>query len=432
MPLELVMSIMRMVGSAIAAAHELGYVHRDLKPQNIFLIPTPLDGHLVDVAKVLDFGISKMRNSTTVKTQENTLLGTPQYMAPEQATGQHAAVDERTDVFALGAIVYEMLTGTPAFSGESIPEVVFKVVYEQPPRLAERAPDVPAAVVDAVEKAMQKQADDRFPTVNAFIETLTGRPLVQRSSMISLSPDRPRPTTTGKLAGQAAFANTVDSGSVAKSAVQISPHAATVASQDGHQPSPIAPAERPRPRALMLGLALACAVAIAAVIYLVVRNGDTPANTPVAVVEPDAVTVQQTTDAAEVIAVVDDAAISIDAAAVPDAAVVVKPDARTRVTRPVAIDRTQGDPLAWEWIDKAEAAFRAGNFDLAKLHCNSVIDNSQTASALQRSIALLMRGTIHCKAQSIGLAQGDFRAISIASYRTTLIARCKAAGQSLD
>src|SRR6185295_16041613 len=95
---------------------------------------------VVEVAKVLDFGISKIRGSQTVKTQETALLGTPQYMAPEQATGRHNDVDERTDVFALGAIVHEMLTGEPAFTGASIPEVVFKVVYEQPAPLPESVP----------------------------------------------------------------------------------------------------------------------------------------------------------------------------------------------------------------------------------------------------------------------------------------------------
>ena len=111
LPLDQVVSIVRQVGSALAAAHRAGIVHRDLKPQNIFLVPTEVDGRMVEIAKVLDFGISKIRGSQTVKTQDSALLGTPQYMAPEQATGQHASIDERTDVFAFGAIVYEMLSG---------------------------------------------------------------------------------------------------------------------------------------------------------------------------------------------------------------------------------------------------------------------------------------------------------------------------------
>jgi eukaryotic-like serine/threonine-protein kinase len=196
--LDQVMAIMRMVGSAIAAAHQLGYVHRDLKPQNIFLLPTEIDGRFVEVAKVLDFGISKLRNSTTVKTQENTLLGTPQYMAPEQASAKHGDVDERTDVFALGAIVYEMLAGAPAFAGESIPAVVYRVVHDEPDPLAKVAPATPPAVIAAVEKAMQKEQPDRFPTVSAFIEALTGRPLRtvprQRRRRAS-NPVRPRSRT---------------------------------------------------------------------------------------------------------------------------------------------------------------------------------------------------------------------------------------------
>jgi len=107
---EQMSSIIRQVGSALAAAHAKGIVHRDLKPQNIFLVPSEIDGQTREIAKVLDFGISKMRDSQTVKTQDSALLGTPQYMAPEQATGQHDKVDERTDIFALGAIVYEMLS----------------------------------------------------------------------------------------------------------------------------------------------------------------------------------------------------------------------------------------------------------------------------------------------------------------------------------
>src|SRR5688500_13931959 len=122
-------SIIRQVASALAAAHREGIIHRDLKPPNVFLVPTDVDGVMVERAKVLDFGISKIRGSTTVQTQDTAILGTPQYMAPEQATGNHAAVDARTDVFALGVMIYEMLSGQPAFDGASIPEVVFKVVY---------------------------------------------------------------------------------------------------------------------------------------------------------------------------------------------------------------------------------------------------------------------------------------------------------------
>ncbi|MDQ3364590.1 MAG: serine/threonine protein kinase, partial [Myxococcota bacterium] len=224
--LDHAMAIIRQVGSAVAAAHRAGIVHRDLKPQNIFLVGSEIDGRPVEVAKVLDFGISKIRGSQTVKTQDNALLGTPQYMAPEQATGQHTAVDERTDVFALGAIVYEMLCGHPAFSGESIPEVVFKVVYEQPAPLELRAPGVPADVVRAVSRAMAKPSDDRFASVSTFVEALTGMPLAPpRASLGAIAnvglahktlkpalaaPGGSRPTANES--GSDAFANTIGSG----------------------------------------------------------------------------------------------------------------------------------------------------------------------------------------------------------------------------
>ena len=161
------------IAAALSAAHREGVIHRDLKPQNVFLVTRPdeVGGNLV---KVLDFGISKIRGSQTVKTQDSTILGTPQYMAPEQAIGNHAAVDARTDVFALGAIVYEMLAGCPAFTGHSIPEVVFKVVYEEPPPLADRVPDLIPRVAEAVARAMTKQQDLRFADVTSFVEAMAG------------------------------------------------------------------------------------------------------------------------------------------------------------------------------------------------------------------------------------------------------------------
>jgi serine/threonine-protein kinase len=185
MPVEQTMSILRQVGSALAAAHREGIVHRDLKPQNIFLVQTEVAGKSVEVAKVLDFGISKIRGSQTVKTQETALLGTPQYMSPEQATGHHNAVDERTDVFAMGAIVHEMLCGSPAFTGASIPEVVFKVVYEPAAALPET---IPPEISGAVKKAMSKAQPERFPSMSSFIEALTGMPLASPRDIVPPTP----------------------------------------------------------------------------------------------------------------------------------------------------------------------------------------------------------------------------------------------------
>ncbi|HTM22194.1 MAG TPA: serine/threonine-protein kinase, partial [Kofleriaceae bacterium] len=186
LPLDETCSIVRQIGSALSTAHRENIVHRDLKPHNVFLCPTESGGIEGTEAKVLDFGISKIRGSQTVKTNAATMLGTPQYMAPEQALGNHAAVDARTDIFALGAMVYEMLSGRPGFLGESIPEVVFKVVYEEPPRL-DTLVAAPPGVIDAVHRALSKKQEERFPDVTSFVEALTGSPLntLRRGAVIA-------------------------------------------------------------------------------------------------------------------------------------------------------------------------------------------------------------------------------------------------------
>jgi serine/threonine-protein kinase len=177
LPLATALDFARQIGSALAAAHRAGVVHRDLKPENIFLCPTDAGGVVAERVKVLDFGISKIRGSQTVKTQDQVLIGTPQYMAPEQASGQNAAVDARTDLFALGAIVYEMLAGRPAFSGDSVVAVIMNVVTGTPAPLASLAPAVPPEVTAAIDRALAKKPEARFADVAAFIEALTGKPL---------------------------------------------------------------------------------------------------------------------------------------------------------------------------------------------------------------------------------------------------------------
>jgi serine/threonine protein kinase len=177
LPLPQVLAFARQIGSALQAAHNEGIVHRDLKPHNVFLCPSETHGYATEQVKVLDFGISKIQGSETVKTQTNAILGTPQYMSPEQAKGAHRDMDHRTDVFALGAMVYEMLTGRAAFLGDSIPEVMFKVVYEEPPPLAELVPGLPPNVIAAVQHALVKNRDQRCESAAAFVEELTGDPL---------------------------------------------------------------------------------------------------------------------------------------------------------------------------------------------------------------------------------------------------------------
>ncbi len=172
LPIERVLSTVDQVASALAAVHRRGIVHRDLKPQNIFLVRDPNAendaGVPLELVKLVDFGISKVRAASMVLTGERVLLGTPQYMAPEQARGT-GDVDARADQFALASIVYEMLTGRLAFPGDRVEIVVYRITHEHPRPLG--APWGPA-IARVLDRAMQKDPDERFPSVADFATAL--------------------------------------------------------------------------------------------------------------------------------------------------------------------------------------------------------------------------------------------------------------------
>lgn len=184
LPLEQAKTIVYQVGSALAATHAHGVVHRDLKPDNIFLIASPVGERV----KVLDFGISKIQDSQTVQTMESALVGTPQYMAPEQALGQNKDISGQTDVFALAAITYEMLSGQPAFTGDNLAKLVFNVAYQPHTPIAQVCPGLPACERDAIEHGLTKDRAQRTPTIQAFVEAFTQQTL-------TLSEPVPRPDT---------------------------------------------------------------------------------------------------------------------------------------------------------------------------------------------------------------------------------------------
>src|SRR5262249_54770460 len=124
------LTVTRALVSALSAVHALNVVHRDLKPQNVIL--GRRNGQ--EIIKVLDFGISKISGSTDIQTKTASLMGTPAYMSPEQARGQSAHVDARSDQFALGAMVYEMLSGRRAFlsEGDQIMTTLYRILNEDP------------------------------------------------------------------------------------------------------------------------------------------------------------------------------------------------------------------------------------------------------------------------------------------------------------
>ena len=172
-PLADTLSIARQMGAALHAAHQVGVIHRDLKPDNVFLLSPETGGDAGPRVKLLDFGISKIVSSRSIQTRDDVLLGTPRYMSPEQAQGLNSTVDARSDLFSLGAIVYEMLCGEPPFTGAAVTDILYRIVYDPPKPLAQRRPELPAHVCEAVERALAKKPDQRYPDVASFISRLT-------------------------------------------------------------------------------------------------------------------------------------------------------------------------------------------------------------------------------------------------------------------
>ncbi len=157
-------SIFRQTASALQAAHQKGVIHRDLKPKNGFLCKR---GEMQDFVKVVDFGISKVLGADSVITQANQLIGTPCYMAPEQAESD-ASVDLRSDVYSMGVILYEMLAGRPPFTGGPIPALLYQIVHRPPPPLLTFRSDIPHAVATLIDKALAKRPEHRFNSMKRF------------------------------------------------------------------------------------------------------------------------------------------------------------------------------------------------------------------------------------------------------------------------
>jgi tRNA A-37 threonylcarbamoyl transferase component Bud32 len=440
LPLDEVIPILRQVGSALAAAHRSGVIHRDLKPANIFLIPQE-EGP--PRAKVLDFGISKIHGSGTVKTQDTQMLGTPQYMAPEQATGKHAEVDARTDVFALGAVLYELLTGQAVFGGATIPEVVFKVVFEPAPPIAALAPDLPPAVAQAIDRALAKKADDRWPDMASFVEAVTGAPLTtSRAPIPSAVRAAAAPLTPAKQSTNDAFAATVGSGdhgaALATAArAALARAAPTVDERPAAAATPTvtavtAPAKRSKLPLYVGGLVIAAAAGVAGVLIAGGGGGARgPAPAPAVTVDaagtvdaggsgpaPDAATVVDAGDS------VVDAGSVIDAAAPPDAArPTPRPDGGTTTGATPADD---DPPAVRQATAAARAALAAGDPDEALRVTRAALNDHPDAQVLYA-----LRAQAYCANDDVGGAQTALRKVSAARLRAAVKRACKAAGYDL-
>ncbi len=155
------------MAEALDVAHTAGVVHRDLKPANIFLCKR---GPREDFVKVLDFGVSKLIDSATL-TQEKAMVGTPLYMSPEQAIGTQELTPE-SDIFSLGAISWEMLTGKRAFAASSIPSILYQIVHGPTPKLAGKAPGLSTAADEVFARVLCKRKEERYRRATQFAEDL--------------------------------------------------------------------------------------------------------------------------------------------------------------------------------------------------------------------------------------------------------------------
>ncbi|MDC0670282.1 protein kinase domain-containing protein [Nannocystis radixulma] len=193
--------IIRQALIGLDAAHAVGIVHRDLKPENIFL-HEPSPGHLL--VKLMDFGISKFSQGGTEgggRTSAGVLMGTPEYMSPEQTEGA-AGVDLRTDIWAMGAILYKALTGADAFMGATMAAILVAVSTKQPTPIAQLAPHVPPGLIAVIERCLAKEPGDRFASCSELSAALApfeqlGAPLPAMASHTHAPPMTSAPMTGG-------------------------------------------------------------------------------------------------------------------------------------------------------------------------------------------------------------------------------------------
>ena len=211
LPVDQVLDIVAQVALGLAYAHEHGIIHRDVKPSNIMVLR---DGH----AKITDFGIARMA-SASVRTQTGMVLGSPKYMSPEQVMGK--LTDQRSDIFSLGVMLYEMLTGQPPFTGENVNAIMYQTLNAIPPSPSSLNPAVPDMLNFIVAKALAKDIENRYQNARDLANDLRACRGTVPSTAVTV--DATRSAIAGLMPGAATGAKGADDESEPVLTMRLSP-----------------------------------------------------------------------------------------------------------------------------------------------------------------------------------------------------------------